>query len=179
MTPDEVAELRARLDADGLASLVVDDLRADDLERLTWAGSQAHLRSVARQLERAAAGDVEYLVVRAPDGTPVAKAGIDYAVAPRRGVIWQVVVRDELHGLGIGTLLFAAAEARMRGRGCRVTGLSVEVDNRRAQALYERLGYRGVGTRATGWEVDDADGRAGWYTTEVLDMEKPLPSSRV
>ena len=65
VTPDEVAALRARLDADGLASLVVDDLRADDLERLSWSGLAAPTCARWRsQLERVAAGDVEYLVVR-------------------------------------------------------------------------------------------------------------------
>ena len=66
----------------------------------------------------------------------------------------------------------------MRARGRRVAALSVEVDNPRALALYERLGYRGVGRRTTGWEVDEPDGTTGWYSTEVLDMEKPLRPDR-
>ena len=177
MTPDEVAALRASLEADGPGSVLVDDLRAEDLGHLDWSGSKAHLRSVAKQLERMADGEAEYLVARGPDGTPVAKAGIDYGVARWRGVIWQVVVRDELQGLGLGTRLLEEAEARIRARGCRLAVLSVEVDNPRAQALYERLGYRGVGTRETGWEADGPDGTVAWYTTEVLDMEKPLPST--
>ncbi|HJR26143.1 MAG TPA: GNAT family N-acetyltransferase [Acidimicrobiales bacterium] len=177
MTPDDVASLRATLEGEGPGSFRIDDLRADDLGHLDWSGSRAHLRSVARQLERIADGEAEYLVARGPDGTPVAKAGIDYGVARWRGVIWQVVVRAELQGLGLGTRLLEEAEARMRARGCRLAVLSVEVDNPRAQALYERLGYRGVGTRQTGWEVDGPGGAVDWYTTEVLDMEKPLPST--
>ena len=173
---DEVGELRGALEAEGVGVLVVDDLRPEDLDVLGWSGSQAHLRSVAKQLDRMAAGEVDYLVARAPDGSPVGKAGIDYAVGRWRGVVWQVVVHDDLQGLGIGTLLLAAAEARMQARGCRVAALSVEVDNPRAQALYERLGYRAVGTRATGWETDGPDGAAAWYSTEVVDMEKPLPT---
>jgi ribosomal protein S18 acetylase RimI-like enzyme len=174
VTPEQVAELRSALEAGGLDGLVVDDLRAEDLDGLRWSGTHAHLRSVARQLGRIATGEVEYLVARAPGGTPVGKAGIDYAVGPRRGVVWQVVVHDDLQGLGIGTRLLEVAEARMRARGCRVAALSVEIDNPRARALYERLGYRGLGTRATGWEVDGPDGSVAWYSTDVVDMEKRL-----
>jgi ribosomal protein S18 acetylase RimI-like enzyme len=178
VTPEDLAGLRSALEADGPAVLTVDDLRAADLDRLGWSGSRAHLRSVEKQLERMAAGEVEYLVARAPDGSPVGKAGIDYAVGRGRGVVWQVVVHDEVQGLGIGTLLLDVAEARMLRRDCRVAALSVEVDNARAQALYERLGYRPIGTRDTGWETDGPDGAVAWYSTEVVDMEKPLRSPR-
>jgi ribosomal protein S18 acetylase RimI-like enzyme len=174
VTPDEVADLRARLEAEGPEVLVIDDLRPEDLDLLGWSGTRAHLRSVAKQLARIDAGEVEYLVARAPGGGPVAKAGIDYAVGRWRGVVWQVVVHEGLQGLGIGTRLLAVAEGRMQARGCRRSALSVEVDNPRAQALYERLGYRPVGTRATGWETDGPDGVATWYATEVVDMEKAL-----
>jgi ribosomal protein S18 acetylase RimI-like enzyme len=171
----DVDALRRVVEAEGLGVLAVDDLRLDDLDHLGWSGERAHLRSIARQLERE--GEVDYLAVRAPDGAPVGKAAIDYAAAPGRGIIWQVAVHDGLHGLGIGSLLLREAEARALARGCRLAGLSVEVDNPRARALYERLGYRGVGTRQTGWEVDGPGGAVDWYTTEVLDMEKPLPST--
>ncbi len=171
----DLAALRAALEADGLGVLVVDELRTEDLERLRWSGTRAHLRSMATQLERVAAGEAEYLVVRAPGGEPIAKAGIDFGVDPGRGVIWQVATHEELQGLGIGTFLFERAEDRIRARGRRLAALSVEVDNPRALALYERLGLVGVGRRSTGGEVDGADGTTGWYSTEVLDMEKPLP----
>ncbi len=128
----DLVALRAELVVAGVDGLVVDDLRAEDLDRLDWSGSRAHLRSVARQLERAATGEVEYLVVRAPGGDPVAKGGIDYAVQVRLGVIWQVVIHEAVRGVGIGTRLLAVAEARARARGCRMAALSVEVDNRRA-----------------------------------------------
>ena len=68
----------------------VSDLTQDDLVALGWSGSPGHVASVARALERVESGEVEYLVARAPNGQPVAKAGIDYAAKPGTGTLWQL-----------------------------------------------------------------------------------------
>jgi hypothetical protein len=47
------------------------------LEHIFWSDGPSHFGAVARALHRAAAGEVEYLAVRAPGGQPVAKLGID------------------------------------------------------------------------------------------------------
>jgi ribosomal protein S18 acetylase RimI-like enzyme len=158
----------------GVGALLIDDLTEEDLPSLGWSGDRAHLVSVRSQLERMAAGEVEYLVARAPDGTPIGKAGVDLAVTPRRGVLWQIAVHPDLQGLGIGTALIAACEARARARGCREAALSVELVNPRARELYERLGYVAVDERDTGWPVTDDLGADRWYSTRVVDLKKPL-----
>ena len=145
----------------GLTSLTIDDLTTEDLPHIAWSGSPSHLRSVARQLARISTGEVDYLAVRAPGGQPVAK-----------GV--QLATREELQGLGIGTLLVRELERRIERRGCRAAMLSVDQANRRPQALYERLGYRVVGERVSGWEVTKPDGSAGWYEAKLTDLRKEL-----
>jgi ribosomal protein S18 acetylase RimI-like enzyme len=126
-------------------------------------------------MARVASGEVEYLVVRAPSGYPIAKGGIDYAVSPGTGTLSQLATADELRGLGIGAHLIAAAEERMRERGVHTVELAVEDDNPRARALYERLGYREEVRRQTAsWYVEDADGNLALYETELAVLHKDL-----
>jgi ribosomal protein S18 acetylase RimI-like enzyme len=153
----------------------IDDLRVDDLPQLGWSGDAAHLASVRTQLRRRETGEVVYLAARLRDGTPVGKAGVDLGVDPVRGVIWQVVVREDLQGRGIGTALIVECEARIRAAGRPLAALSVELSNPRARALYERLGYLPYDERDTGWPTTDETGAEGWYATRVADLRKALP----
>jgi ribosomal protein S18 acetylase RimI-like enzyme len=157
-----------------VGGLRVDELTKDDLPALGWSGTPRHLVHVGRALDRVASGEVEYLAVRAPDGHPIAKVGIDYAANPGAGTLWQMATTDELQGLGIGAYLISIAEKHIRERRLRVAQLDVEVDNPRARALYERLGYREAGRRTASWDVEDADGSVSLYETEVVMLRKAL-----
>jgi ribosomal protein S18 acetylase RimI-like enzyme len=167
-------EVRGAVAVGGVGVLVVDDLRVKDLGRLGWSGSATHIRSVAEALERVSSGEVEYLVVRAPSGAPVAKGGIDYVKVAEAGTLWQLATHPRLQGLGLGTLLIGGAEDRIRARGFRWVSLGVEDHNPRARALYERLGYRACGREQASWEQEDANGRLVTYETEVVVLRKCL-----
>lgn len=170
----EVEAAREAIAAGGPEALVIDDLRRADLDHLGWSGDALHLRSVEHQLERVERGEVDYLVTRSPGGTPIAKAGIDLTAAPGYGVIWQLATHPDLQGRGLGARLIRACEARIRARGIPRASLAVELDNPRARALYERLGYELHGERETGWEVDGPDGEPGWHSTVVVDLVRLL-----
>ena len=71
-TDPVIEDVRSLIGRNGVASLVVDDLRHDDLALLGWSGSPLHIESITRALTRVPSGEVEYLVVRAPDGAPIA-----------------------------------------------------------------------------------------------------------
>jgi ribosomal protein S18 acetylase RimI-like enzyme len=167
-------EARRALESGGPTHLVIDDLKPDELDALAWSGTASHLRSVAAYLARVPTDEVEYLVARAPDGTPVAKVGIDYLEAPGVGTILQLATHNQLQGLGLASALIAAAEERMRRRGVAIARLGVEDHNPRARALYERLGYRAVGRREASWETEAADGSRSLYTTTLTEMDKNL-----
>jgi ribosomal protein S18 acetylase RimI-like enzyme len=169
-----IEDVRRVLRDEGVSALRVDDLTKEDLPLLEWSGSATHLASVGRALDRVASGEVEYLVVRAPGGEPIAKGGIDYAEEPGAGTIWQVATAQELQSLGIGTHLIAAAEDRMRKRGVRVAELGVEDNNPRARALYERLGYREVRRKSASWDQQDTAGNVTRYETELAVLRKEL-----
>jgi hypothetical protein len=85
----ELDQLRAYLRETGAGALTVDDLRESDLPSIGWSGNPAHLRSVGEKLSAAARGELDYLAVRAPDGTPLAKGAVEYGSRKDGGEIGQ------------------------------------------------------------------------------------------
>jgi ribosomal protein S18 acetylase RimI-like enzyme len=53
----------------------------------------------------------------------------------------NIAVYPEFRGLGLGTSLLKKMEVEAKEKGCNRIILDVEVDNKRAMRLYERLGY--------------------------------------
>ncbi|HEV2258541.1 MAG TPA: GNAT family N-acetyltransferase [Streptosporangiaceae bacterium] len=155
--------------------LTIRDLASEDLPSCAWSGSATHLASIARALDRARHGEVDYLAVCPPSGLPVALGGIDYVKIPGAGTLWQLVVHGPLQSCGIGTILIQAAEQRIRARGLRWAELGVEECNPRARALYERLGYLAYGREPASWDEDAADGSITRYETICTLMHKELP----
>lgn len=169
-------DLRRLLAERGASALLVDDLQVEELSDLTWAGDAAHRRSIKTKFLKVAQGEAEYLAVRAPDGSPLAIGLIDYTRGEAEAEIGQISVQPELQGMGLGTHLIAAAEARIRTRGKPWAVMGVEVDHERARKLYERLGYLLYDREPDAWLVDDGQGGVRLYETEVLLLRKPLGS---
>jgi ribosomal protein S18 acetylase RimI-like enzyme len=69
-------------------------------------------------------------------------AATDFHTGERHGHVSDIVVAPEAEGRGVGAALMAAAEDWGRAHGFRFLSLHVFDDNRRARALYQRLGYR-------------------------------------
>ncbi|PRX46185.1 ribosomal protein S18 acetylase RimI-like enzyme [Prauserella shujinwangii] len=160
--------------AEVIVSLSVRELTDQDLRWCSWSGTGLHLEQVARELVRARRGEVDYLAVCPPSGIPVAIGGIDYQVRPGAGTLWQLAVHPALRSCGIGTLLIQAAERRILARNLRRAELSVEENNPRARALYERLGYVGYGREPDSWDVEGPDGIVRRYETTCTVMRKSL-----
>ncbi|MEU6328552.1 GNAT family N-acetyltransferase [Streptomyces sp. NPDC047049] len=150
------------------------DLVHADLASCRWAGSDHRLAGVAKQLERARIGEVDYLAVCPATNIPVAKGGVDHQVKDGAGTLWQLAVHPALQSCGIGTFLVAAAELRIRNRGLRQSELAVEENNPRARARYERLGYVAYARQPDSWDEQAPDGSLGRYETICPLMRKEL-----
>jgi ribosomal protein S18 acetylase RimI-like enzyme len=90
------------------------------------------------------------LIARADDGAGNVGAGF-VAVTPSgeaRAEVSYLGVRPGAWGRGVGELLLRRVRARLAATGYRTAELSVYVDNARAVALYERLGWRPRGAPA-------------------------------
>ena len=59
-------------------------------------------------------------------------------------------------------------EAGVLGPGISVARLEVEVDNPRARAQYERLGYTPVARTTSRWMRENADGRIVGHAAECI-----------
>ncbi|MFV0360757.1 GNAT family N-acetyltransferase [Tropicimonas sp.] len=61
--------------------------------------------------------------------------------AARRAQVESVRVASDCRGRGLGTAMFADAEARARAAGCTLMQLTSNARRDRARAFYERLGF--------------------------------------
>jgi ribosomal protein S18 acetylase RimI-like enzyme len=77
-------------------------------------------------------------------------------------------VSEDAQGLGIGTALIHAAEEHIGTRGHAIVTIGVGLNNRRAAALYERLGYRDTGIHTTSrYTLPDVDGEVVEHDTTL------------
>ena len=150
--------------------LTVRDLEPGDLSDLDWSGGAEHVRAMADALQASWAGDLVALVVALPNERLVASGVVDFRPEPGAGVLSMLAVHEHLQSLGIGTRLVTALEKRVRRRGLQRARLSVEHDNRRALALYRRLGYREVGSTLESWPVPG--GRSYVTVNAVLEHDR-------
>jgi len=96
-------------------------------------------------------------VAEAPDGT--LQGGCLFVRAPTGPLLVSVFVDPAAHGTGLGRALVVASVAALRGRGESVIALNVTEGNRRAIALYERLGF----VRSLGPDM-------GWYSRDRIPV---------
>jgi ribosomal-protein-alanine acetyltransferase len=97
---------------------------------------------------------------------------IGYAMVQRRrnsavGHLTSIAVKPGAAGKGLGKRLLQAAEAEAEGKGCARLRLEVRPDNKAAQKLYEKAGYRRVATLKDYYE----DGTAAWRYEKALSPE--------
>lgn len=110
------------------------------------------------QMDRAVADDIGssldapdetvavFVVEDSASGRPLGFAHVrtltDYFTAEPHGHVSDLVVAADAEGRGAGSALLAACEDWSRARRYRLLTLNVFDENRRARALYDRLGYR-------------------------------------
>lgn len=97
------------------------------------------LQRLAEALGRVA---VERLAFRAEDDAGAA-SGVVVAVVDRGLLgIYDLAVRPDARGQGLGARLVRRCLAEAQARGCRLAWLQVTAENAPARALYRRLGFR-------------------------------------
>ena len=150
-------------------------LTPEDLPRCGFAGAPTHLRYVDSELERAAAGEVDYLAVLDDEGRIVAIGGVDHVEHEGSSSLYQLATDPQRQSQGFGTVLVRALEDAARRRGTHRTRIGVETENVRAGALYERLGYVPTGeVEHAEWDSEDASGTVRRYHAEVRVLLREL-----
>ena len=125
-------------------------------------------------LARQSRGEV-HVAVAEVDDVPVARVGLDFTASDEPGVVvlWAAHVDPEWQGRGIGTALMRHLEEVAATRGSSVVELLVGEENRRAQALYERLGYVVCGSGVSRW-VERDGARVEQFEEACWRMRKRL-----
>src|SRR3954452_15950562 len=96
-----------------------------------------------------------YVVAEDETGAMAGYAGL--AVIGDEGDVQTIAVRRDRWGTGLGTVLLTDLLDRAVELGCRDVLLEVRVDNVRAQALYERFGFKGIGVRRGYYQPANVD----------------------
>ncbi|MFI1578251.1 ribosomal protein S18-alanine N-acetyltransferase [Embleya sp. NPDC020630] len=96
-----------------------------------------------------------YVVAEDETGALAGYAGL--AVIGDEGDVQTIGVRRDRWGTGLGALLLTELLDLAVARGCRDVLLEVRVDNARAQALYERFGFKGIGVRRGYYQPANVD----------------------
>lgn len=117
-----------------------------DLPLLEWFGLYTCHREIIREAFRRHQLGENLMLVAEANRFPAGQVWIDLARerASSAGVLWALRVLPSLQGMGIGSLLIAAAERALRERGYERAEIAVEDGNEGARLLYERLGYQEV-----------------------------------
>ena len=134
--------------SDDLAALVALEQSAFTGDRMSRAQYRRHLVSSGASM----------LVADAPGEGVLGSALVLFRRGSALARLYSIAAAPSSRGRGIGARLLAAAEDAARARGCRAIRLEVRVDNAAAIALYERAGYRCIGSYTDYYE-DGADAR--------------------
>lgn len=133
-----------------------------------------HGALVARAIASHRRGD-NVILVAVDAGGVVGQVWLDVARRRHEGVavLWALRVAEQRRGDGIGGLLVDAAERVAAERHFARIALGVIDDNRALVAMYERRGYRVVGTHVDceHWRTADGGVRRAVFAQLVLEKE--------
>ncbi|MBF6044969.1 ribosomal-protein-alanine N-acetyltransferase [Streptomyces sp. NRRL B-1677] len=96
-----------------------------------------------------------YVVAEGGDGRVVGYAGL--AAIDGTGDVQTIAVAQEHWSTGLGSRLLRELLTAATDFECREVLLEVRVDNTRAQRLYERFGFEGVGVRRGYYQPGNVD----------------------
>jgi ribosomal protein S18 acetylase RimI-like enzyme len=119
----------------------VDSLAA--IENAAFEGDRISKKSFRRLIR----GRTAAVLVAASAGAVLGYAVVLFREGARVGRLYSIAADRTRHGAGLGRALLEAAEAAAHRRGLGALRLEVRQDNARARALYERNGYRVIGSK--------------------------------
>jgi ribosomal protein S18 acetylase RimI-like enzyme len=156
--------------------VVIRPARSDDLCPLEWWGSFSEHRTIIQAVFAAMERGNAVFLVADSGGFPIGQAWVDLKHGPTTAMLWALRVLPGLRGAGIGRRLIESCEDRIRIAGIGTVIVNVDKGNDRAQALYERLGYRLVGEYRDKYRYADPEGKPAEMDLDQWVLEKCLSS---
>jgi ribosomal protein S18 acetylase RimI-like enzyme len=163
-------------------AIIIRKLRAPDLPALEWEGELIHFRNLfAQAYEQYQQGEAVLWVAENPSLGIIAQLFVqldshrrELANGHNRAYIYGFRVRSAYRNLGIGSQLLETAEKDLKNKGYQSVTLNVGKHNPNAKRLYERLGYRVIGSEPGRWSYLDHLGRRIHVCEPAFRMEKRL-----
>ncbi|MDD5371319.1 MAG: GNAT family N-acetyltransferase [Anaerolineaceae bacterium] len=165
-----------------LEKVMIRPIQEGDLLSLEWEGQYQHFRRVyAEAYQRTRMGKSVLWVADLLGAGVIGQVFIqlicerlELADGTHRAYLYAFRIRPEYRNQGLGSLILERVETDLRERGFQWITLNVARDNLRAQALYDRKGYRLVAPEPGIWSFQDENGQ--WRTQEepAWRMEKYL-----
>ena len=148
------------------SKLVIRPVIQEDLPGLEWDGEFWKYREMFANLyQNTRLGRSLMWVVVDPQGALIGQAFVmlrcaehDAADGENRAYMFSFRIKSGWRNQGIGSFLLQFVEEDLRQRGFISVTLNVAKDNRAALRLYQRLGYRVIGSRPGIWSYRDPDG---------------------
>ncbi len=153
-----------------------------DLLSLEWDGEFSHFRRLYSEAYRSSElGQAIIWIAELSDVGLVGQLFVhlrsdrrELADGETSAYIYGFRVRPAYQSKGIGTKLLEIAERDLIQRGYSIVNLNVGQDNQRARLLYERLGYRVIGSDPGQWSFYDQHGRRQNVNEPAWRMQKEL-----
>ncbi len=172
--------------ASWLSQVQIRRLNKADLPALEWDGEYTRFRRLfAETYESALKGRAILWVADLAGNGLIGQLFIqlnsgrgDLADGKTRAYIYAFRVRQPFRGAGLGTRLLLNAENDLLHRGFQLVTLNVGRDNPNALRLYERYGYRIVGSEPGIWHYYDDKGQRRDVNEPAWRMEKRISEAR-
>jgi ribosomal protein S18 acetylase RimI-like enzyme len=153
-----------------------------DLLALEWDGEYTHFRRLYAEAYRyAELGQAVIWVAELIDVGLIGQLLVhlksdrsELADGRIRAYIYGFRIKPIYQNKGVGTKLLQVAENDLIQRDYKIINLNVGQDNNRARQLYERLGYRVIGTDPGRWSYYDQFGRRQEVNEPAWRMQKQL-----
>ncbi len=177
-----VEQSRSSLPYPELESLVIRPVTEADLPALEWGGEFKKYRRMYERLYKDSLGGKTLMwMVESPKGEMIGQAFVmlvsselDAADGILRAYIFAFRVKPAWRNRGVGTKLMDFIEDDLLKRGFRFVTLNVAKENPGALRLYERLGYRVIGSKPGIWSYKDDQGVVRHVNEPAWRMMKRL-----
>ncbi|MFZ6031447.1 MAG: GNAT family N-acetyltransferase [Chloroflexota bacterium] len=154
----------------------------DDLPELEWGGEYIHFRRLYAEAYRLSErgdtlmwlADLEAVGVIGQAFVSLRSGRAELSDGRSRAYVYAFRVKPPYRGQGVGTKIMETIEADLLRRGYQRVTLNVAKGNAGARRLYERLGYRVIGSDPGCWSYIDHQGRQQRVIEPAWRMEKVL-----
>ena len=146
--------------------LKIRPVKKEDLQALEWDGEYKKYRRMYADIFYSTLVDKTLMwVIETEQGEIIGQAFVmlksgesDAADGEKRAYFFGFRIRDAWRNRGIGSYLMRFVEGDLSRRGFHTITLNVAKDNVDALRLYQRLGYKIVGSHAGKWSYIDDQG---------------------